>query len=420
VEPAPLTELPAPDTLAIFLGRSDVSGPRLSPSVAADQEVAAAQPLGTVGDLPIVPSPTAGRIAGVKQAPDVRGGKPGLAVLLEPSGNGDAAFAPLDPSRASVDDLRVRLRKAGVQLELPEAADTVVVLAADPEPGITAALSLLLNDPSAAVRATLLVARLAGADRSVLAVLEARAAAIRMAAAGAGIEILPLAAEYPATLPEAVARRVRVKGARPAVIPLARALAALGAVELGRVPSSRVVTILDSSGASIGNFRVSMGTRLGDVFAAAGVEPEPGDKIVTGGLFRGLAQYSLDAAVDATVDALMLIKKGPFRDWSDEPCVNCGWCLDVCPEKLPAHQLTRFAEFSLFDRTPDYGLDDCIECGLCATVCPARRPILQHIRLAKREIAATAAIVADDTAGPTPAPREPDPIAVPVATVTKD
>jgi electron transport complex protein RnfC len=163
-----------------------------------------------------------------------------------------------------------------------------------------------------------------------------------------------------------------------------------------------------------------MGTRLGDVFAAAGVEPEPGDKIVTGGLFRGLAQYSLDAAVDATVDALMLIKKGTFRDWSDEPCVNCGWCLDVCPEKLPAHQLTRFAEFSLFDRTPDYGLDDCIECGLCATVCPARRPILQHIRLAKREIAATAAIVADDTAGPTPAPREPDPIAVPVATVTKD
>jgi Na+-translocating ferredoxin:NAD+ oxidoreductase RnfC subunit len=90
---------------------------------------------------------------------------------------------------------------------------------------------------------------------------------------------------------------------------------------------------------------------------------------------------------------------------------------------LPAHHLARYAEFNLFDRTPDCGLHDCIECGLCATVCPARRPLLQLIRLAKREVAASAAAEAEALAaleaGAATA-REPDPIAVSVAAAEKD
>jgi Na+-translocating ferredoxin:NAD+ oxidoreductase RnfC subunit len=96
----------------------------------------------------------------------------------------------------------------------------------------------------------------------------------------------------------------------------------------------------------------------------------------------------------------------------------------VCPEELQAHHLARFAEFHLFDRTVEYGLDDCIECGLCATVCPARRPLLQRIRLAKSAVRAAAAAEAEALAvavdGRGAPAREPDPIAVPVATAKKD
>ena len=45
-------------------------------------------------------------------------------------------------------------------------------------------------------------------------------------------------------------------------------------------------------------------------------------------------------------------------------------------QDLQVHQIARYSEFNLFDRTPGLGLADCIECGLCATVCPSRRPLL--------------------------------------------
>jgi electron transport complex protein RnfC len=375
-------------TLTVFLGRSGVDGPSLSPTVTAGDEVRAGQPLATIGKVPQAPSPVCGKVAAVRQAPDVRGGKPGLAVSLAPSGNGAPPFPPIDWTSASVEALRSRLREAGVRPDLPEEADAVVILAADPEPGLSSALRLLLDDPDGAIRAARMVARLAGARRTFLAVLRPHADALRELADGTGVEILPLRPEYPATLPAVVARNVESGDGEPAVIPIALARAALEAAEQGRVPSSTLVTVLAPGGVVAGNYRVSVGAGLGSVLAAAGLKVTPGDTILTGGLFRGLAQYSLEAAVDAGVSAVALVKKGTAPAWSDEPCVNCGACIDVCPENLQAHQLARFAEFGLFDRTPEYGLHDCIECGLCATVCPARRPLLQRIRIAKREVAA--------------------------------
>jgi len=422
VQPAPLRELPAPETLTFFLGRSDLRGPFVSPAALAGAEVSPGQPLGTRGDTPFAPSPVAGKVSTVKQVPDVRGGKPGLAVIVAPDGPPAAPFAPLDPATASPDALRARLLETGLAPDLPPATDTVIVLAADPEPGLSSALHLLREDASAAVRAAALVARITGATRTCLAVPQRHESSVRADAGAAHVELVPLGSDYPATLPEVVSRLIARPGPRPPVVPLATALAVLGAVERGEVPSSRVVTVIGPDGAPVGNFRVPLGTRLGDVFVAAGVPPVPGDKVIVGGLLRGLSQYSLDTAVDLGVDGLALVKAGTFPVWTDEPCINCGSCVDVCPESLPAHQLVRYSEFSLFDRTPGFGLHECIECGLCATVCPARRPMLQRIRLAKREVAAMAAAEAEALAAAAVAPpvREPDPIPVPVATARKD
>lgn len=418
-EPAPLRALPEPEALTFFLGRSNPHGPLLAPTVHAGDAVEAGQRLGRRGDALVLPSPVSGTVARVRQAPDVRGGKPGLAVTVTPSSNGarDAsATRPLDPRKAPVEELRQRVEETGLALGVPEGADGLVVLGADAEPGLSAVLRLLLDDPVAAVRATALAARLVGADRAVLAVLEPHAGTARAAADGAEVEILPLPPEYPATLPAVVSRRA-TRG-RALVVSLADALAVLTAVETGLPPADRVITVLDADGAPVANFRVPIGTSLGHVLEAAGLQARPGDKVVTGGALRGLAQYSLDAAVDGSVDGLFVVRAGTTPSWSEEPCVNCGSCLDVCPERLPAHLLARFAEFGLFDRAAEGGLDDCIECGLCATVCPARRPMLQRIRLAKREVAAQAVAEAEAlaaaAAGQSPR-REPDPIPVPVA-----
>jgi electron transport complex protein RnfC len=85
-----------------------------------------------------------------------------------------------------------------------------------------------------------------------------------------------------------------------------------------------------------------------------------------------------------------VIRSGAFPDWTAEPCVNCGRCIDICPVDLQVQLIGRYAEFELFEPTAELGIDQCFECGLCAAVCTARRPLLQYIRLAKAGLEASA------------------------------
>lgn len=426
-DPAPLTDVPFPESLSLFLGRSDVRGPLLSPAVHAGDEVTARQPLARRAGEGICPSPFSGTVAAVRNGADPRGGKPGFVVMLTPARGGGEALPALSPAQTPVEELRARLRDLGVTdpAAAADGAGAFVVLAADPEPGVSSALRRFADDPAAAVRAVIAGSRLAGVSRAILAVPEGHRSVARTAVEGTDVHVLSLPDRYPETLPVLVARRVTADlGSAAHVVPLSAALDALAAIETGLPPTHRVVTVIGPDGKAAGNYRVAIGTRLADVLAAAGLRARPGDLVATGGPYRGLAQYSLEAGVDASVDAITLLRGGSFAPWSDDPCVNCGACIDVCPENLQVHHLARYSEFSLFERTVEYGLDDCIECGICATVCPSRRPLLQRIRLAKRELAATAAAEADAlaqiAAGKDPSRREPDPIAVPVATAKKD
>jgi electron transport complex protein RnfC len=201
------------------------------------------------------------------------------------------------------------------------------------------------------------------------------------------IEILPIPAEYPETLEPLVALRAGGEGVAR-VVTLEAALAALDAVRDGKVQQSKVLTVIGREGKPVANYRVPLGTRIKEVLSAAGIETHERDKVLAGGPMRGFAQYSLSGAVDAGVDAITVIPASDVVPWSEEPCINCGLCIDACPTNLQVQLISRYAEFELFDRTPELDIDQCIECGLCASVCTGRRPLVQLIRLAKREVEA--------------------------------
>jgi electron transport complex protein RnfC len=438
-EPLSIQTLPAPPTLTFFLGRpeDEVRTPDRAPaasSVAIGDEVKPGQVLGSGGEWGDRPSPVAGKVTGVRSTPDIRGGKPGLAVIVEADGlrteagpsdgaedaidAGAHAFPPLDPATASDTAIRNRIREAGVLTNaaaprplgdaLADAAGSALVVAAiDREPTVSATLAAYDERPEAAAKATRLLARAAGAARAVLAVPAPRAAEAARLAGAEGVEVLSVPPVYPESLQPLVARRAGAPDAL--VVPLEAALAALEAVAEGRVPSHKIVTVVDPSGTPRGNYRAPLGSSLAHVFFQIGLHPGDRDKIVAGGPMRGFAQYSLDSALDPTIDALLVLPHGAYPTWSDEPCISCGACVDVCPNDLQAQWLGRCAEFGAFERTREYDIDHCIECGLCAEICPAHRPLLQFIRLAKRELAAAAA--------PAPPPGEPpvqpDPLADP-------
>jgi len=397
--------LGAPEFLRLSLCQG--GGEALTCTVAAGDEIDTGQVVATGETGFVLPSSTAGTVKAITQQPDIRGDRKGGAILIKPSETTEASsFERLDPETATPEVLSKRLHEAGVLSALltpvpllaqlrsggefvadRPAVETLVVLAADGDPGVSIALQLL-RERSADVKAALrMLGRIAGAERLVVALPEGEQAELP---AGDGVELLPLPAEYPKTLAETMARRLGTSRRATSVIPLETALVALDAVREGRVQAEKLLTLIGPDQTPIANYRVRLGTQIREVLADAGIEMGERDKIIAGGPLRGFALFSLDGSIDAGVDALTVVRADQFPSWSVEPCINCGTCIDACPINLQVQLIARYAEFELFDRTPELHIDECFECGLCAVVCTARRPLLQYIRLAKQGLEVSA------------------------------
>ncbi len=396
-----LRVLAAPECLRLSLARG--SGEALMNTVTSKDAVTRGQVVATGEDGFKLTAPVHGTVTTVSAHPDLRGNRKGSAILLVPDeAQGGPCFEPLDIEKTEPSVLAQRIEDAGVLscLEAPtpllaqlrkrrSSATCLVVLAADRDPGVSACLALLQERSQDAALAARLLGRVAGAGRVVLVCLEGSSFSEGSSAglqACDGVEVVELPALYPETLAAPVLRRLALEATddEHSVVPLEAALAALDAVRTGEVQSHKLLTLIGPDQQPIANYRVTLGTPIRELLDHAGIELAEFDKLVAGGPMRGFAQYSIQGSIDVGVDALTIVPAGEVPSWSTEPCINCGSCIDICPLKLQVQLIGRYAEFELFDRTPEFGIEQCFECGLCATVCTARRPLLQYIRLAKQ------------------------------------
>lgn len=92
-----------------------------------------------------------------------------------------------------------------------------------------------------------------------------------------------------------------------------------------------------------------------------------------------------EPAVAPSDEYLLTVQPPPSRQ-TPHPCINCGWCLDVCPTQLDPVRMLEAAR----GRDQDGWLCDqlawCVDCGLCSHVCPSSLPLAQTFRAAGREL----------------------------------
>lgn len=158
------------------------------------------------------------------------------------------------------------------------------------------------------------------------------------------------------------------------------------AVKEGKPVMDRIFTVSGDAVCEPRNFRVKTGTSFKEILEAAdGLKSTP-EKMIAGGPMMGFALFDLDVPVTKTTGALLCFTKDEASMYETTPCINCGCCVEACPERLIPSRLSKFSETGQKDLFEEwYGLE-CIECGSCSYVCPARRPLAQNIKATKKTI----------------------------------
>ena len=61
-------------------------------------------------------------------------------------------------------------------------------------------------------------------------------------------------------------------------------------------------------------------------------------------------------------------------------CINCGYCVQVCPVNLLPQKLYLFSKSNNHDQANISHIMDCIECEICEKVCPSNIPLVKYFK----------------------------------------
>jgi len=166
---------------------------------------------------------------------------------------------------------------------------------------------------------------------------------------------------------------------------------ALRVRDAARDEVSRLDTVVQVTAPSSGIdtlVRVREGTLIEDILENLSLAEMKPAKVLCGGPFLGIALYRLDVPVTQETDSIILQTEKEITRYSDEPCMDCGYCVRHCPMRLLPNELSKNCEYGRFNAAERLDLFFCIECGICAYVCPVNRPMVQLMRFGKQEIEA--------------------------------
>ena len=165
-------------------------------------------------------------------------------------------------------------------------------------------------------------------------------------------------------------------------------IAVYNAVKNGIPVMKRVATITGDAIANPSNYLYSMGTPYEQLVEAAGgfkVQPE---KIISGGPMMGFAMFGLDVPTTKTSSSLLCLGKDAVAEFEPLACINCGRCVEACPENLIPSRLAKFGNNGLMAEFEKWHGLECIECGSCSYVCPSRRQVAQSVKTMKKLVLA--------------------------------
>ena len=279
--------------------------------------------------------------------------------------------------------------------------ECLIVNGVECEPFLTADHQLMLEHAEEIMVGVFILMKAIRVNKAFVGIENNKPDAIRLmkkvAAAYAGIEIVPLQRKYPQggekQLIEASMGRQVPAGALPvsvgAVVQnVSTVFAVYQAVQKNKPLFERVVTVTGDGLSNPSNLCVRMGTPVRQLVETCGGLPEDTCKVICGGPMMGKALVNLDVPVSKGTSGILLMGGQEARRSAVQPCIRCAKCVAVCPMGLEPYLLATVSAHGDFERAENENILSCIECGSCQFTCPSHRPILDYVRLGKAKVGA--------------------------------
>ena len=359
-------------------------------------------------------SPTSGTVTALEKCPGQTGlSVPSIEITADGKDEWGSPFEPItDWQNAEPAVLKQRVADAGiigmggagfpshVKLSPTKPVDTLILNGTECEPYLTADHRLMVEQTETVLQGAMIFARTLGLKTAVIGVEANKPDAIAKLNELAGkynITVQELRVNYPQgaekQLVYALTGREVPIGGLPmdvgcVVQNVASAAAVADAVINGHPSIERITTVTGEPLVNPGNWRFRLGTPISKAIElAGGVKYQPA-KLLLGGPMMGMAQNSLDVTVMKNTSGILLIPVEQVSQYTSEPCIRCGRCVEACPMDILPATISQAVENERFDWAEQLNVLACIECGSCSYLCPSHRPLNQHFKRAKAEIMA--------------------------------
>lgn len=364
-----------------------------------------AEPGGFVS-APIFAS-VSGDVTGIEKMRMPTGGLTDCIVVKNDHKNEETAYTGADWKELSVDEIKARIRDAGVvgmggagfptHVKLSpkdaDAIDYILVNGAECEPYLTSDYRMMIDAPDKLVEGLRIILKLFPKAKGLLCVEDNKPDAIKKleaeCAGDSNIEVRTMKTKYPQgaerMLIYANTKRKINSGMLPAdagciVDNVATVLAVYDAVAEGKPLMDTVITVTGDGAVSPGNFLTPSGMLFSEVIEQAGGLKEGYEKLISGGPMMGFAVFGTNLPVVKTSSGVLCLMHDDVSASQPSPCINCGRCVEACPENLVPARLSVYADKGQADIfMANYGME-CCECGSCSFVCPAKRQLAQSIK----------------------------------------
>ncbi len=407
-----IRELPAPQRVVIPL--SQHIGAPASALVKKGDTVLMGQKIGEAGGFVSAPvhSSVSGKVVGIENVETASGAVVPAVVIENDFQDTWVELHPSDhPETLTAAELQSIVREAGIvgmggatfptAVKLTPAKgktiEKLIINGAECEPYLTADHRLMLEKAAEIIDGIHLIMLALDIKEAIIGVEDNKMDAIQALLAACegveGVKVQALPVMYPQggekQLVYATTRRKVPSGGLPldvgcVVSNVGTIYAIQQAIRDGK-PLIQRVTTMGGLVNNPGNYLIRVGALVENLIDACGGLQPGVIKLISGGPMMGMAiPHAKIPMTKGTSGVLALGKEAVEKP--ENPCINCGRCVQNCPMRLVPTKLDLLVRAGNYEEAVKCGVMDCIECGVCSFICPAKRLLTQSCRTGKKII----------------------------------